>query len=127
MASFSFGRARVAHRSLGLVGAGFALSLTAAAMTSSARAQEIEVDGCVGGWFSAGCTTIWAPAEDPFIRTVPQPEDPAGRARVARRDRRWADRCRPSIVQDRYGVARYTYAQPGCEFGVGDIGDAEIR
>ena len=43
----------------------------------------------------------------------------AEKARLATRDHKWLARCRPVIERDRYGVARYYYAAPGCEFGVG--------
>jgi hypothetical protein len=49
---------------------------------------------------------------------VPPPEDEAEKERAMARDRRWMERCRPIIAQDRYGVPRYHYAAPGCEFGV---------
>jgi hypothetical protein len=54
------------------------------------------------------------------VREVPQPRDAAGRALARQLDRRWVERCRPIIEQDRYGVPRYHYAMPGCEFGVGE-------
>jgi hypothetical protein len=41
-------------------------------------------------------------------------------AESAERDRRWVARCRPVIRQDRYGVDRYEYAAPGCEYGKTD-------
>jgi hypothetical protein len=41
-------------------------------------------------------------------------EDDAG---LADRERDWMARCRPMIRPDRYGVGRYQYAAPGCEFG----------
>ncbi|MGH6674234.1 MAG: hypothetical protein ACRECV_19990 [Xanthobacteraceae bacterium] len=127
MVGFTLAGARVASRSFGVFGAAFALSLVTAAILTSAQAQELRVGGCVGSWNSFNCVTRWGPADDPFIRSVPQPTDPAAKAEVEAQDRRWASRCRPSIVQDRYGVARYTYAMPGCEFGVGDIGRGFTR
>jgi len=33
------------------------------------------------------------------------------------RDVAWMESCRPSLVTDRYGMARYVYAKPGCETG----------
>ena len=38
-------------------------------------------------------------------------------AESAERDRLWAARCRPQARVDQYGVRRYRYAAPGCEFG----------
>jgi hypothetical protein len=51
---------------------------------------------------------------------VPQPANAEDRAHAAEEDRRWVERCRPTLRQDRYGVPRYQYARPGCEFGVGE-------
>jgi hypothetical protein len=116
----TFGCART-HRALSAsVSAVFALALMAAAGISDARAQEIRSGGCIGGWHYFNCVTRWAPAGDPYVRSVPQSTDEAAGARTEERDRRWVDRCRPSLKQDRYGVARYHYAMPGCEFGVGE-------
>jgi hypothetical protein len=49
---------------------------------------------------------------------VPQSENEAEKERATARDRKWIDRCHPTIAQDRYGVPRYHYAALGCEFGV---------
>jgi len=61
---------------------------------------------------------LWAPLRDPYIRRVPQPRDAAGRARAREADQLWVERCRPTIRPDRFGVPRYHYTRPGCEFGV---------
>lgn len=90
-------------------------------IVAPAHAQEIKTGGCIGGWHAFNCVTLWAPAGDPFIRKVPQPTDPAEQARAEERDRRWVQRCHPVIKQDRYGVPRYHYAMPGCEFGDGEF------
>jgi hypothetical protein len=119
----NFGSARVhgAARSAVMVAAAFALSLIASAATpDSAAAQEIEIGSCVASWGALGCTDYWGPPSDPFIRLAPQPVTPEDQARAKERDRHWVYRCRPSIKQDRYGVPRYYYAMPGCDFGVGE-------
>jgi hypothetical protein len=41
-------------------------------------------------------------------------EDVAG---AEARDRRWVERCSPLIRQDHFGMPRYSYSAPGCEFG----------
>ena len=41
----------------------------------------------------------------------------AEQAAAAERERRWLARCRPVVQQDQFGVGRYRYAAPGCEFG----------
>ena len=67
---------------------------------------------------SLNCVARWGEAGDPYVRLVPSPADDAERAHAAERDHKWEQRCRPAIAQDRYGVPRYQYAAPGCEFGV---------
>lgn len=102
-------------------GAAIAFSVAISAVLGSAQAQELRTGGCIGHWFSTfNCVTRWGTYGDPYVRDVPQPSDAADKARAMERDKRWANRCRPTITQDRYGVARYHYAQPGCEFGIGD-------
>ena len=102
-----------------MIGAAFALSVfTSFVGMASATAQEIQSGGCIGSLFSINCVTRWGPAGDPYVRIVPPPVDAAAAARSLERDRRWADRCHPTIVPDHYGVSRYRYAAPGCEFGV---------
>jgi hypothetical protein len=76
------------------------------------------VGGCVGGGGSLNCVVRWGKAGDPYIRTVPPPADEMERTQAAQRERKWEQRCRPIIKQDHYGVPRYQYSAPGCEFGV---------
>ena len=119
----TFGCARTHHlsRAAASFGVAFALAVSMSIMTlRPAQAQQVESGGCVGARYSFNCVDRWGPAGDPFVRSVPQPSDKADKERAAARERRWVDRCRPAIAQDRYGVARYHYAMPGCEFGVGE-------
>jgi len=83
-----------------------------------AFAGHIEVSNCAGTWWMSSCVTIDKALGDAYVRRVPEPFSEADRSRAAERDRRWVARCRPVIVQDGYGVPRYRYAAPGCEFGV---------
>jgi hypothetical protein len=76
--------------------------------------------GCIGGWSEVNCGMQWGPDVNPFVRIVPQPYGEAEQARAIERDRKWLARCRPVVAVDRYGVSRYRYAAPGCEFGVGE-------
>jgi len=96
------------------------LAAIAAVPSSAARAGGFDDTSCVGSWRAFNCVERWGPAVDPYVRLVPQPFDEAEKSRVMARDRRWLARCRPLIAYDRYGVARYYYAAPGCEFGVGE-------
>jgi hypothetical protein len=96
-----------------------AAAFTLLAITfTAAYADTIGVGGCVGGPGSVNCVVRVGPAGDTYIRLVPQPETAAEKARAAERDERWMERCRPVVAQDRFGVPRYHYAAPGCEFGV---------
>ncbi len=100
-------------------GAAASLAVAAVTMTlSAAHADGLAAGGCIGGGSSLNCIVRWGEAHDPYIRTVPPPTDEIERTRAAERDRKWEVRCKPVIAQDRYGVPRYQYAAPGCEFGV---------
>ena len=120
MLTFACARALHASRSTVLAGAVLALPLITLATARPAEAEGVRVDGCVGSWHANGCSTIWAPLGDTYVRKVPQPGTAEERASAREEDRRWVERCRPTLRQDRYGVPRYQYARPGCEFGVGE-------
>jgi hypothetical protein len=118
----TFGCARTHHpsRPATFVCVAFALAVSTMMTLTPAQAQVIKSKSCFGTWYSFDCVTRWMPYTDPYIRSVPQPGNTAERARAAAREHRWVDRCRPVLAQDPYGVPRYQYAMPGCEFGVGE-------
>ena len=119
MLTLNCARVALTSRHAAHVGAATALSAIILAMIlSAAYADGMAVGGCLGGGGAVNCVVRWGEAGDPYVRTVPQPTDEAERARAAQRDRKWEERCRPTIAQDRYGVPRYHYSAPGCEFGV---------
>jgi hypothetical protein len=95
--------------------------LTLACLAMSAIFSSADADGvvdsqsCVGGLFSFNCVAQWSNASDPYLRGVPE----ASRANAAARDRKWSKRCHPVVKRDGYGVPRYQYAAPGCEYGIG--------
>ena len=96
-----------------------ALSLVSmTAIGGAAHADGMVFGGCIGGGGAVNCAVRWGEAGDPYIRVVPQPVTEDEKTQSAQRDRKWEARCRPVIAQDRYGVPRYQYAAPGCEFGV---------
>lgn len=96
-----------------------ALSLvTVTAVGGAARADGMAFGGCIGGAGAVNCAARWGEAGDPYVRVVPQPVTEDEKTQSAQRDKKWEERCRPVIAQDRYGVPRYQYAAPGCEFGV---------
>jgi hypothetical protein len=118
--TFQFARAKRRARSAGAIGAALALSVPLwCAGLAAAQAQMIASGGCIRG-YGFNCVLRWGPASDPYVRSVPRSLDAAAIARAKELDRHWVDRCRPVIAPDRYGVPRYRYAQPGCEFGVGE-------
>jgi len=88
------------------------------AVSAPARADSVAVGGCIGPWRTFNCVVRWGEAGNPLVRNVPQPVDEEERGHSAERERKWLDRCKPVIAQDAYGVPRYRYAAPGCEFGV---------
>lgn len=88
------------------------------AVYSTASAGGVALGGCIGGLGAVNCVVRWGEPGDPYIRIVPPPADAAERTHAAERDRKWEQRCKPVIAQDRYGVPRYEYAAAGCEFGV---------
>ena len=118
LAFFACDRARRASRLTAVTGAALVLPLIAFAGVRPAQAEGVWIGSCVRTWHAGNCAMLWAPHGDPFIRKVPQPRDAAERARAKDEDHRWVERCRPTIHPDRYGVPRYHYTRPGCEFGV---------
>lgn len=102
------------------IGLGAVLGLSAALVplaSTAVRADGLAVGGCVGTRYSITCVTRWGGYSDPYIRLVPQQTE-AEKAHGAEHDRKWHAHCKPVVVQDPYGVPRYEYAAPGCEFGV---------
>jgi hypothetical protein len=98
-----------------------AVALQAAVLTPAA-ADVTFSSSCVGGgsFFTGSGTCVLMKRKGAI--------GPAGIYKVAEprgeeleeameRDRKWVARCNPVIRQDAYGVGRYHYAKPGCEFG----------
>jgi hypothetical protein len=113
--TFRCARSALAPRSAACLGAVLALSV----MTFiPARADKLFVGGCTGGGGSINCVGVLTTPGDPYVRAVPQPHSEADKARASERDQKWQERCKPVIKPDRFGVGRYRYAAPGCEFGV---------
>jgi len=97
---------------------GAAIILLVINLTSAHAGGVIDLN-CVGGGKSFNCVAQWATAGDPYIRVVPDTLGEAEKAHATAQDRKWLTRCRPVIEHDGYGVARYHYSAPGCEFGIG--------
>jgi hypothetical protein len=82
-----------------------------------ARAEGTAAVNCVGSRGSVSCAAHWGPRGDTHIRRYFPPRDEQLEKEAAARERRWVARCRPVLKEDPYGVSRYQYAAPGCEFG----------
>jgi hypothetical protein len=67
----------------------------------------------VGSGSTCTTTTQQGSAQNPALKMTRQ-EVVDEAARVAK----WEEVCKPRISRDRYGVARYSYAQPDCEHGL---------
>ena len=103
----------------------FALVLVALPL-STAKADWTITGSCVGGWGMRNCVFNQRDfPRDPHVRHVRGSDyrldsdetiERDRRESIAR-DRKWLAFCKPVIVKDHYGVERYVYAKPGCEFG----------
>ncbi len=97
---------------------GAAIILSVITLTSAHAGSVIDLS-CVGGARSFNCVAQIATAGDPYIRVVPEALGEVQKAQATARDRKWVARCHPVAERDTYGVARYHYSAPGCEFGLG--------
>jgi hypothetical protein len=98
-----------------IMGSILALALLATAVPlAPAKASDIDVTNCIRSFGEYSCVERWNSTGDPSTRRAPDPQE---EAESAERERQWAARCRPVVKQDQYGVGRYQYAAPGCEFG----------
>lgn len=75
---------------------------------------------CVGGYSSVACSTNWRYHDDFGVASARIAPDPHEEAAALERDRKWLARCKPVARHDQFGVARYVYAAPGCEYGRAD-------
>jgi hypothetical protein len=99
--------------SLGILG-----SLLLVLEPSSARAGGVVSTNCVFGFGSAACVRIWRKGvSNPHVIDVAGASSHDEKVESAERERLWVARCQPEVQQDNYGVSRYKYKEPGCEFG----------
>lgn len=94
-----------------------ALSMMSAPARSESPLEGVQTTNCFGTFITESCVTSFGPRRSPNVIAVPAAATPEERTAMEARDRRWTERCRPVIRQDRYGMPRYSYAAPGCEFG----------
>ena len=96
-----------------------AAAVLSAVTLRSASAGSVVDLSCVVGAHNFNCAAQIATAGNPYIRAVPEAIGEGQKAQIAARDRKWVARCHPVVERDRYGVPRYHYSAPGCEFGIG--------
>jgi len=109
--------ARCPWRPLVQIGVAIILSVTAATSAGAGGVGDISCLGTAPKSFDCAGRWDMAPG-DPNIRLVPDPAE-AQKAALKERDRKWLAHCRPVVERDAFGVARYRYSAPGCEFGIG--------
>ena len=85
-----------------------------------AHAGVLALPGSNSGWSvcrNGVCQWGEGALPNPHIIHVPQPTSEAEREAQEKRARQWEIECDVKYVRDRYGVMRYTYNAPGCEYG----------
>lgn len=94
------------------------LALSMMAAPARSAPDRIYTTNCYGARNVMSCVhTRRRGPISPYVIPVAGPQTPEERAAAEERDRRWAERCRPVIRPDRYGMPRYSYDAPGCEYG----------
>jgi hypothetical protein len=102
----------------GLATVGGLAAFMLAAAPAPALAQRTWSTSCVFIYGSISCTSTRRRGPvNPHIVTAPDVLSDKERAEIERRDKQWEARCRPELRRDEFGVQRYVYAAPGCEFG----------
>lgn len=107
--------------SLAWLAAFAALALMGATSFASAQGPRVTdtiTSSCVFAYGTASCVRQFR-YNDPGNNGIKQYVEPSAEdvADARERDRAWEARCRPALRQDVYGVSRYVYAAPGCEYG----------
>jgi hypothetical protein len=73
--------------------------------------------GSSSGDSSDSCVEIRRELTNPYVIHIQGPQTPQDVAEATEQDRLWQARCRPTVQQDMFGINRYAYAAPGCEYG----------
>jgi hypothetical protein len=93
--------------------AGVAAAAVLSAAPVPAQADGMRSTNCIAVRGSLSCVSKWQ-RWDPQLKPQPTEQE---LAEARERERRWEARCRPALRHDNFGVARYVYFAPGCEFG----------
>lgn len=110
---------RPVHRGGGRVAqAGLAAIALLSLAFAPALADGSITTNCVRGPAFSSCVTVWRSGlGGSAAQRLWTPEAERETTEAAKRERLWVARCRPTLHYDDYGVGRYRYAAPGCEFG----------
>ena len=96
-------------------------ALVAALLVRPAHAGVLALPGSNSGWSVCNGYGVcqWGEGALPnaHIIHVPQPTSQADIEAQEKRIKQWEAECDVKYVRDRYGVMRYTYNAPGCEYG----------
>ena len=120
-AQYVVGPARNSAAMLVRLAAGSMLLLSWMSASASAQGQRFTdtvTGSCVFAYGTAHCVRQYR-YNDPGNSGIKRYVEPAAEDVAEARDREkaWEARCRPTLRQDYYGVNRYVYAAPGCEYG----------
>ena len=96
--------------------AGISITALLPFLTAPAQAGGRFTATCIGSPGVISCVG-GVPGGFSQIVKLPPPRDEVEAAASAERDRLWLARCRPVSRIDPYGVRRFAYTAPGCEFG----------
>lgn len=88
------------------------------APAAAQRVTDTAVDSCIfsGGAMHCASQYRYGNRGNTGIQSLKEP-DQQDIADAREREARWVARCKPQLRNDRYGVNRYVYAAPGCEYG----------
>jgi hypothetical protein len=107
-------RAFVSLAALSVVGLA---CMPASASAQGQRFTDTVTGSCVFSYGAAHCVRQYRynDSGNSGIKHYVEPVEEIAEARE--REKVWEARCRPTLRQDYYGVNRYVYAAPGCEYG----------
>ena len=105
---------------------GFASALAGLIAIESASAQEMQpprytdtaTSSCVYSFGATSCVQQYRYGDSGSngFQAVRAPSE-SDMAEAREREQQWVSRCRPQVRHDAFGVGRYVYAAPGCEYG----------
>jgi hypothetical protein len=112
-----FGKRVGWRRALIIIAALAVLEIGGVLVAFTAFADSIMGTSCVFSGGLVNCVRQWRGSHGATDSERLQGQDKRAQAEAIERERKWVARCKPVIRQDQYGVSRYHYAKPGCEFG----------